>query len=581
MGSLPRLSVTMGERRPVPTAPLPEHFSRLATSKQTALLYDDEVTNNRVTYAELETRANALARAIAARGSVNGRNTDEDFVVAVCMQPTHGTVTTLLAIWKAGAAYVPMEPTFPQARISHILKDAQPCLVVYDDTAKPKMFADSGVPAVAYEALLLESSGYSTQELEDRELLNPLESESIGIVLYTSGSTGVPKGVRLSHSAICNRLWWQFTTFPFSNDEDICVWKTALTFVDSVCEIWGPLLNGRALRILSKETTRDPQRLVEELAENRIQRLVLVPTLLRSILLYLSLNPSEKLLKRLKLWVCSGETLNKDLAGQFFQYFGDNNGFKLANFYGSTEVMGDVTYYVLESFDQLSLFPTIPIGSPLQNCAVYILDEEMNVVREGETGEIWVGGMNLANGYVGGQAPEKFMDNPHTAHPGTQPTNSLYTNMGVPSSWLKEGKTFQYNVDKHKAIKHETISLGEEFNRLYRTGDFGLLQKGEILYMGRLDSQVKIRGHRVDLQEVESAVSNVPGVEKCVVLCYGADRGTPEILAFVTLQDEARLAGHHIEAALKNSLTHYMIPQNYPDTENDSSNMAGKLMQFG
>ncbi|XP_045506438.1 tyrocidine synthase 3 [Colias croceus] len=517
MGSLPRMSVVTGGRVAVPAAPLPKHLELLAAGDRTALVYSDETCNIRISYSELEARSNSLARAICAHARPRGCNRDQDYVIAVCMQPTHNTIITLLAIWKAGAAYVPMEPSFPQARVSHILKDAQPSLVIYDDTANPSMFKNSGVPAISFEEISLDASALSSNRLSDSDMLVRYNVDTIAIVLYTSGSTGIPKGVRLPYSAICNRLWWQFRTFPYSDTESTCVWKTALTFVDSVCEIWGPLLHGRSLVIVPKETTRDPQKLVRVLAENRIERLVLVPTLLQSILMYLSLNPSERPLQNLKLWVCSGETLSKDLASRFFQYFGDQNGYKLANFYGSTEVMGDVTYYVMERREQVDTFPTIPIGSPLSNCAVYLLDEEMNPCRESEAGEVCVGGSNLARGYVGGQGADKFCDNPHANNP--------------------------------------------EFSRLYRTGDYGILYKGVILFAGRTDSQVKIRGHRVDLQEVERAVANVGGVEKGVVLCYGLDRGNPEILAFVKLSPNVRLSGHNIEHTLKDALTSYMLPQ--------------------
>ncbi|KAM3957963.1 LOW QUALITY PROTEIN: nonribosomal peptide synthetase ebony [Aphomia sociella] len=517
MGSLPRVSVVTGGRVAVPSAPLPSILSRLASSGKTALVYSDETCNVQISYAELDARTNAMAKALAAHARATGTNRDGDYVVAVCMQPNHNTVMALLAIWKAGAAYVPMEPSFPQARISHILQDAEPALVIYDDSANLDMFAGSGIPTISFEELKQEASGLSAEELKHGDVLARSNTDSIAIVLYTSGSTGIPKGVRLPYSAICNRLWWQFRTFPYSCTESTCVWKTALTFVDSVCEIWGPLLHGRTLLILPREITRDPQKLVRVLAENQVQRLVLVPTLLRSILMYLSLRPSERPLQHLKLWVCSGETLSKELTLQFFRYFGDQDEYKLANFYGSTEVMGDVTYYVLEKANQLDLFDTIPIGTPLDNCAVYLLDEEMNPARESEPGEVWVAGHNLAAGYVGAQGADKFCDNPHADHP--------------------------------------------DFGRLYRTGDFGILQKGVILYAGRTDSQVKIRGHRVDLQEVDRAVAGVVGVEKCVVLCYGLERGNPEILAFVTVEQSARIAAHHIEASLKNALTSYMIPQ--------------------
>ncbi|CAB3257676.1 unnamed protein product [Arctia plantaginis] len=516
MGSLPRMSVVNGPRRVVPTAPLTKHLEQIQESSNTALVYEDENITYSISYKQLGLRTNALARAISSRVECGGTNRDGDYVIAVCMQPTHETIMTLLATWKVGAAYVPMEPSFPQARICHILNDAEPALIVFDETANPTMFSECGVPAVSFHELADEASKLSNEPLKD-EVLSMARTDSIAILLYTSGSTGVPKGVRLSYSAICNRLWWQFHTFAYSDTESTCVWKTALTFVDSVCEIWGPLLHGRTLLILSRETTRDPQKLVKVLSENKIQRLVLVPTLLRSILMYLSLKPSEKPLQSLKLWVCSGEILSKELASQFFKYFGDDSGFILANFYGSTEVMGDVTFHVLERKSQLDNHSTVPIGAPLDNCAVYLLDEEMCPVRESEPGEVWVAGCNLATGYVGGQGTDKFIDNPHASHP--------------------------------------------DYARLYRTGDFGVLQKGVILFAGRTDSQIKIRGHRVDLHEVDRAVNSIEGVDKSVVLPYGQDSGNPEILAFVTTRPEARISAHHIENKLKNLLTHYMIPQ--------------------
>ncbi|CAH2097147.1 unnamed protein product [Euphydryas editha] len=516
MDLLPRVSVVTGKQIPFAAAPLTKQFE-FGTADKTALIYYDETCDVRVSYAELEERTNAMARAIAAHARPYGPNRDQDYVISVCMQPTHNTLIALLAIWKAGASYVPMEPSFPQRRITHILKDAQPSLIIYDDTANPAMFKESGVPAVSFDELSLEASALPADRLNEDETLVQTDADTIAIVLYTSGSTGIPKGVRLSYSAICNRLWWQFRNFPYADTETVCVWKTALTFVDSVCEIWGPLLHGRSLLILSRETIKDPQKLVQVFAEYQVQRLVLVPTLLRSILMYLSLNSSERPLQHLKLWVCSGETLSKELALQFFRYFGDRSGYKLGNFYGSTEVMGDVTYYVLEKAEQLDMFPTVPIGVPLDNCIVYLLDEEMNPSRESEPGEIWVSGRNLAKGYVGGQGAEKFCDNPYAAHP--------------------------------------------DFGRLYRTGDFGTLHKGVILYEGRTDSQVKIRGHRVDLQEVERAVSAIQDVDKAEVLYYRLASGNAEILAFVTIKSDARLSGNHIEVTLRNSLTNYMIPQ--------------------
>lgn len=169
----------------------------------------------------------------------------------------------------------------------------------------------------------------------------------LGLVLYTSGSTGIPKGVRLPHRIIQNRLQWQWKKFPYSKTENFGVFKTALTFVDSVTEIWGPLLNGMSLLVVTKEVTKNPSRLVDILEEFKIERLVLVPTLLRSLLMFLPLQENaEKLLYNLKIWVCSGEPLSLQLAKEFFDYF-EEGRHVLCNFYGSTEVRTKKKFFTL------------------------------------------------------------------------------------------------------------------------------------------------------------------------------------------------------------------------------------------
>lgn len=193
------------------------------------------------------------------------------------------------------------------------------------------------VTSIKFNELKERSKLFSNANIDKSNTLTRGISD-LGLVLYTSGSTGTPKGVRLRHCVVQNRLEWQWKRFPYSATEIYGIFKTALTFVDSVTEIWGPLLNGMTLVIVPKEVTKNPSSLVDILEEYKIERLVLVPTLLRSLLMYLSLQENnERLLYNLKIWVCSGEPLSLQLAKEFFDYFEEGTHI-LCNFYGSTEV---------------------------------------------------------------------------------------------------------------------------------------------------------------------------------------------------------------------------------------------------
>ncbi|XP_053698599.1 linear gramicidin synthase subunit C [Sabethes cyaneus] len=520
MGTLPQLAIIKGQQRSLTPALL--HRTIEANVDQfcgtnTALIYNDD-THGRIktNYNVLNSTANRLAAAALEeilQRHKSKPNRDGDFIVAVCMHPTDRLVSTLLAIWKAGAAYLPLDPTFPANRIEHILKEAQPVLVIHEDYSNVTVFGKT--PAVAYTELRRNASDLSNANILPEQMLGSGKNE-LALVLYTSGSTGVPKGVRLNHTTILNRLQWQWNQFPYSETEKIGVFKTALTFVDSVTEIWGPLLKGMSIVVVPKKITNNPEQLVDLLEEYKIERLVLVPTLLRSLLLYLPMQ-KKKLLYNLRIWVCSGEPLQISLAKEFFDYF-EEGVHQLCNFYGSTEVMGDVTYFVCESKKQLSNFEKVPIGYPLDNTVIYIVDGKLAPVKPGEVGELFVSGSNLAQGYVNGRDPERFIENAFAVDP--------------------------------------------VYSRLYRTGDYASVSKGCIFYEGRTDSQIKIRGHRVDLSEVEKNLLALPGVDKGIVLCYHAGELDQALLGFITVQKDCMLqTGLQVESVLESKLAHYMIPQ--------------------
>ncbi|EDV94575.1 mycosubtilin synthase subunit C [Drosophila grimshawi] len=522
MGSMPQLSIVKGQQQDYVPRALHRIFEeqQLRNADKVALIYQGQgLAPSQSSYRQMNERANRAARLLVeeTHGRFLQPNSDGDFIVAVCMQPSEALVTTLLAIWKAGGAYLPIDPSFPANRVHHILLEARPILVLRDDDIDAQKF--QGTPTLSLTELYAKSLQLSGANLLSEEMLRG-GNDHIAIVLYTSGSTGVPKGVRLPHENILNRLQWQWSTFPYTSSERVGVFKTALTFVDSIAELWGPLMCGLAILVVPKAVTKDPQRLVALLEKYKIRRLVLVPTLLRSLLMYLKMEgggAAQKLLYNLQIWVCSGEPLAVPLASSFFDYF-DEGVHHLYNFYGSTEVMGDVTYFACESKKQLSMYDNVPIGIPVSNTVIYLLDADYRPVKNGEIGEVFASGLNLAAGYVNGRDPERFLDNP--------------------------------------------LAVEKKYARLYRTGDYGSLKNGNIMYEGRTDSQVKIRGHRVDLSEVEKNVAELPLVEKAIVLCYRAGHVDQAILAFVKLRDDAPMVTElQMEGRLKDKLADYMTPQ--------------------
>uniref|UniRef100_V9IDN0 Mycosubtilin synthase subunit C n=1 Tax=Apis cerana TaxID=7461 RepID=V9IDN0_APICE len=488
---------------------LHELFTQTAVnySNQVAIYYkDDNDQEYVISYEKLNEITNKLARVFQKLEKSEGASKS---FVAVCMKPSHQLPTVLIAILKAGMAYLPLDAEFPMVRMKHILEEAKPFVVVIEQETDLSLY--EGTNTITYEQLLKQSKNEEKENLKVEE-----DPESTAIVLYTSGSTGIPKGVLLPHATILNRLEWQWQELPYAKDEKNCIFKTSLTFVDSVSEIWGPLLQGRTLVVVPKHVTKDPERFVSVLEEHKIQRLVLVPSLLHSMLMYLSLQNKDDVLRSLRLWVCSGETLPVSLADQFFATFENDNKI-LANFYGSTEIMGDVTYHLLTNRKQLQSAEKVPIGKPLDNCVIYIVNKEMRLVPQGEVGELIVAGRNLATGYIHNNESRKFQDNP-------------------------------YAIDL-------------EYSRIYCTGDYAKISKGVIIYEGRVDSQIKVRGHRVDLTEVEKAISRIPEIDGVVVLCYKPGELSQSLVAFVTIAKDSSTCVSKIETFLQSMLPVYMLPR--------------------
>lgn len=531
MGTIPQLSILKGETikytQSQPLHRIFENAASRASPNDVAVIFNGKKT----TILELQSASSKMARTFAERAHATegGLGPDGEPLIAVCMHPSDRLVSVLMACWKAGAAYVPLDPTFPAARVTHILNDSRPFLVVKDAGIELDTAVNDGkiISCITFDQLFADSKIFPDSSLKDEEGIRTVEdndpTEKTAIVLYTSGSTGAPKGVRIPHRAILNRLNWQWRVFPFADDERIatCL-KTALTFVDSVSELFSPLLQGRGLVVAPKATTRNPEELLRLLAETGVRRLILVPSLLRAILLCVkpSNSGAEPAIaahaRNVKLWVCSGEILPLQLLKDFFTRF--PRGSTICNFYGSTEVMGDVTFQTFSSQEEVETCDsTVPIGRPLDNTLIYLLDKQFRPVPSGEVGELFASGLNIASGYVQSKEADRFCRNPFATDP--------------------------------------------DYALLYRTGDYARVIKGGVLsYEGRSDSQIKVRGHRVDLVEVERALTSVTGIDKAVVLCYRPGHIDQAVIAFVTL-DGKNMSTKEIEGMIKKILPPYMLPE--------------------
>ncbi|CAG0913951.1 unnamed protein product [Notodromas monacha] len=490
---------------------------------QVALIH----SNTSVTYDEVNRSANRLARAIVClvqrlrekrskklrRKSCTEQQETNEFIVGVSLEPSHGLVTVMLAVLKAGGAVLPIDGDYPAAVARHMIRSARPAIVVVDIKCEwQSRIMDEFVTVVQFESLVEASVAQDSIDLTDPEGLlafaaeenqeeknypsYPPHGDRLAFVMFTSGSTGLPKGVLLSHSAIMNRLNWQWNRFPFLKTE-VCCFKTKITFVDAIAEIFGPLLKGVRLVVFKRSTVRNVESFVSSLEAAGISRIVLVPSLLRAILKQVRILKVARAsscngipLQKLTLWICSGEVLPASLGTHFFQTLavGRSAGRRiLCNFYGTTEVAGDVMY---ETFESSEVFQSklhvgqVPLGFALDNTRIYLVDVDgQHLVPEGREGEICVAGFNVAKGYLMGRG-KQFVDNPFSSEPG-------------------------YTV-------------------LFRTGDIGRCVGDQVLFCGRKDGMVKIRGQKVHVEEIEGAFRGIDGVDRAIVVCRQRDDADPD-----------------------------------------------------
>lgn len=454
-----------------------------------------EMGKKKFTYSTVNERANQLAHALITLGV--GLET----IVGICLRRSPEAVVAILGILKAGGAYVPVDPDFPEARKQYMIEDSGCGILI---TEKSLL---NTLPSFKGRILLVDDESRSQQDNSNPDI--PITPDALMYILYTSGSTGTPKGVCGIHQATVNRCIWMWNQYPFTENE-VCCHKTTLNFVDSIWEIFGALLKGVKVVILPHFASANPQEIIGFLHKAKVTRIILVPSLLQALL---NTRPDlGKALPSLKIWTVSGERLTRNLLQKF--RVSVPHGI-LLNLYGSTEVAGDVTWAEFAgNLENLEL--DVPIGEPILNAEIHILDENLQPVAPGEVGELWVGGAVLARGYHNKpqETKARFIPNPFSG-------NSI----------------------------------------IFKTGDLVTRNNNGILnYIGRVDNQVKIRGFRVELEEIEKVLAQFhPDISHVTVIVKENEETleTKQLVAFVvpsTVNVEA------MKQYAFSKLPHYMVP---------------------
>jgi len=420
---------------------------------------------------------------------------------------------------------VPMDPAYPKERLDFILNDAQVLVLLtqkflIENLSRPSFvdFKGKSGKSENLKLLCLDRDWATIAANSAANLQNMSAPENPAYVIYTSGSTGVPKGVMGLHRNTVNRLAWMWAALPFAPDE-VCCQKTSLNFVDSVWEIFGALLKGIPTCIISEDAVKTPHQLLQTLAEARVTRIVLVPSLLR-VILDLP-GDQQHLTSNLKIWITSGEAIPNELCQRFMETLPQH---VLLNLYGSSEVAADVTWYDASAWNRK--LNSVPIGRPIANTKIYLLDAHLQPVPIGVTGELFVGGDGLARGYLHRPelTAEKFV-------PNDLMPNDLMPNDLFPAS------------------------------RLYKTGDLArYLPDGNIEYLGRRDYQVKIRGFRIELGEVEAALAEHPALAETVVLAKSDQSGELRLVAYFVSQQQPAPTSTELRQFLLKKIPDYMAP---------------------
>jgi len=451
-----------------------------------------------ITYQELNNKANQLAHYLKSLG------VNSETLIGVCVDRSLNMLIGLLGVLKAGSAYVPLDPTYPEDRLAFMLEDSQIPLLLTQTHLLSCLPKRNGMRVVC-----LDSDWQKIEQFNQDNLDSEVTPDDLAYTIYTSGSTGKPKGVQIIHRAVVNLLL-SMKQEPGLTERDVLLAVTTISFDIAVLEIFLPLIVGARVVIVSRAVAIDPMKLSKIITESGATVMQATPATWRMLL---AVNWQGD--RNLKI-LCGGESLNRHLANQLLE-----RSSSLWNMYGPTETTIWSTIHRVEPGEE-----AIPIGWPILNTQIYLLKYPRNSehdifepVADGDEGEIYIGGMGVARGYL--NRPEitesKFFNDPFSNQPG---------------------------------------------DRFYKTGDLAhYLPDGNIAIIGRSDYQVKIRGYRIELTDIEAACLDNPAVDDVVVVVRNDSQGDGYLVAYVVLNSQSlNLSSAEIRAELKEKLPDYMVP---------------------
>lgn len=516
-------------------------LAEAAVQHPSAIALQDEA--KQLTYYQCRVLVSQLSDLLAVNGA------DINQIVAVALPRSVELTLALWATIDSGAAYLPLDVQYPDERLSYMLNDASPKVVITDSANLSRMQAlvnnDANFTWLCIDEVIdTETAEKLTVENATKE--NPIflpkhpyrSQETAAYVIYTSGSTGRPKGVVISHGAIVNRLQWMQDTYPIDKS-DVVLQKTPASFDVSVWEFfWAPLL-GAKLVMAPPEAHKDPERIFTLIEKHKVTTLHFVPSMLSAFLAHISGEglASQTNLLTLKQVFCSGEALSVALTEKFSKLCRAG----LHNLYGPTEAAVDVSYYAASLHGKsLATLEGVPIGKPVWNTQLYVLDQCLREVPVGMPGELYLAGDQLAKGYLGraGLTAERFVANP--------------------------------------------FANGE---RMYRTGDIVRWGDGGVLYyQGRTDDQIKIRGQRVEIGEIETALQSLAQIKHAVVLAKNfqlteaiGESDNRQLVAYVVPEIAASFDREPCIAALEETLPAHMVPKVFVTIDAVPVTVNGKL----